>query len=177
MLRNLLSSAPLSLALIGLFAVLSLPAVAEEHAATPPATAPAVAHEAAPAPAAVAPEAPKAEPVKTEAPKPSAAKPAGEKPVGKMRDRWKKMTPEQKEEMRKKAENRLNDRYDRLKTAEQETIKNILAQITKLSKEERSILMARIRQQATKDRAQRKVMKDMEHKKEAPAADPNAVKH
>ncbi|MBY0428168.1 MAG: DUF3106 domain-containing protein, partial [Alphaproteobacteria bacterium] len=156
----------LSVALIGLFAMLSLPAFAEEHAAAP----------AAPAPAVAAPEAPKAEPAKTE-PTKEAEKPAGEKPMGKMRDRWKKMTPEQRAEMRKKAETRLGERYDRLKTAEQETIKNIMAEIGKLSKEQRSILMAKIRQQASKERMQRKAMKEMEQKKEAPAADPNAAKH
>lgn len=158
----MLRSAPLSFALLALLLTLSAPAFAEAPAATP----------AAPAPAVATPEPAKAEPEKTEA-----AKPVGEKPMGKMRDRWKKMTPEQRDEMRKKAETRLGERYDRLKTAEQETIKNIMAEITKLNKEERSVLMAKIRQQASKERAQRKAMKDMEQKKEAPAADPNAAKH
>lgn len=176
MLRYLLSSGPLSIAFLGVLAVLSLPASAEEHAAAPAASAPAVAHEA--APAVTAPEAPKAEAPKVEPAKTEAAKPVGEKQVGKMRDRWKKMTPEQRNEMRKKAETRLGERYDRLKTAEQETIKNIMGEISKLNKEQRSILMAKIKQQASKERAQRKVMKDMENKKEAPAADPNtAPKH
>lgn len=185
----MLRFASLSLALFGLFALVSMPVMAEEaapHAAAPHAAAPAPA--AAPVAAPAAHEEPKAEPVKTEEPKAEAAKPApekqvGEKQVGKMRDRWKKMTPEQRNEMRKKAEARLGERYERLKTSEQDTIKNIMAEISKLSKEERSILMAKIKQQASKERAQRKLMKEMENNKkeapakEAPAADPNAVKH
>ncbi|NDE91022.1 MAG: hypothetical protein EB059_07810 [Alphaproteobacteria bacterium] len=168
-------------------ALLAAPAFAETHAA-PPVAEPAHAAPATPpvaAPITPAPEAPKVDAPKVEAPhaetpkaehaKTETAKPE-EKQTGKMRDRWKKMTPEQREEMRKKAENRLGERYDRLKTAQQENIKGILANINKLDKEERSILMARIRQQAHKDRVQRKAMKEMEKaKSEAPAADPNAT--
>lgn len=191
----MLRPASLSMALFGFLAMLAVPAFAEAPAVATPSAAPAPTapepHAAAPAvtapeapkveaPKAEAPavEAPKAEPVKTESAKPT------EKSVGKMRDRWKKMTPEQKEEMKKKAEGRLGERYDRLKTAEQETIKNIMAEISKLNKEQRSILMAKIRQQASKDRAARKAMKAMENskgenskKEAAPAADPNVVKH
>lgn len=159
-----------SVAVFALFTLLSLPAFAQEHVAAP----------------ASAPEAPKAEPAKTETPaaEPAKAEPAktesskssGEKATGKMRDRWKKMTPEQREEMRKKAEGRLGERFERLKTAEQEAIKTIMTEINKLNKEQRSILMAKIRQQAHNDRVQRKAMKDMEkNKKESPAADPNAA--
>lgn len=184
----MLRPASLSMALFGFLALLAVPAFAE----TPAAATPAAPEPHAAAPAVAAPEAPKVEAPKAEAPaaeapkaeaKTEAAKPA-EKSVGKMRDRWKKMTPEQKEEMRKKAESRLSERYDRLKTAEQETIKNIMAEISKLNKEQRSILMAKIRQQASKDRAARKAMKALENskgengkKEAAPAADPNAVHH
>lgn len=149
---------------------------------------------AAPAPAAEAPkvEAPKVETPKAETP---AAAPAAEeqkadangkqydqKRVSKMRERWRKMTPEQRDEMRKKAERRLGERYDRLKSTEQDNIKNIMSEIDKLSKEQRSILMAKIRQKAYKDRQQRKMMKDIENvsKDATPkkdAADPNTSAH
>ena len=181
MLRN----ASLRFAFLSLLSLLAAPAFAQAPAVeTPKAEAPKA-------------EAPKAEAPKMEEPKAETAKPAAEKSAektddkqtGKMRARYKKMTPEQREELRKKAENRLGERYDRLKTAEQENIKTILAEIGKLNKEQRSILMAKIRQQAHKDRMQRKAMKDMEgNKKPAPeraverapehAADPNtATKH
>ncbi len=179
----MLRSAPLSVALFGLLALLSLPVLGEEHAPAAPAPAPTAtpAPAEAPAPVAAAPEVPKVEtpkvePAKSEPAKTESAKPANDKSAEKRTTRWKKMTPQQKEELRKKAENRLSERYDRLKTVEQETIKNIMAEISKLNKEERSILMAKIKQQASKERAQRKTMKDMENNKKAPAADPNAVK-
>ena len=177
----MLRSASLPVALFGLIALLSAPVLAEVQ--TP----------AAPAPVAEAPkveapkmEAPKVGPSKMEMAKP-ADKAADDKSANKRRDRYKKMSPEQKEEMRKKAELRMGERFDRLKTAEQESIKNILAEISKLSKEQRSILNAKIKQQSRSDRMQRKVMKDMENnktgtnKKEVPAtnpaADPNVTKH
>ena len=176
----MLRSASLSVALFGLITLLSAPVFAEVQ--TP----------AAPAPVAEAPEAPKVETPKMEAPKaePSkmevakpADKAADDKSAAKRRDRYKKMSPEQKDEMRKKAEHRMGERFDRLKTAEQESIKNILAEINKLSKEQRSILNAKIKQQSRTQAMQRKAMKDMEknktetNKKEAPAIDPNVAKH
>ncbi len=186
----MLRSASLSMALFGFLALFAVPAFAEAPAVATPSAAPA---PTAPEPHAAVPtvatpeapkvEAPAAEPAKVETPKAEPAKTVTAKPteksVGKMRDRWKKMTPEQKEEMKKKAEGRLGERYDRLKTAEQDTIKNIMAEISKLNKEQRSILMAKIRQQASKDRAARKAMKTMESSKKeaAPIADPNAAAH
>jgi hypothetical protein len=182
MLRN----ASLRFAFLSLLSLLAAPAFAQAPAVeTPKAEMPKAEIPKAEAPKV---EAPKVEPAMTETAKPAADK-VDDKQTGKMRARYKKMTPEQREELRKKAEGRLGERYDRLKTAEQENIKSILADIAKLNKEQRSILMAKIRQQAHKDRLQRKAMKDMETgKKPAPeraveskpehAADPNAaVKH
>ncbi len=91
--------------------------------------------------------------------------------VGKMRGRWSKMTPEQREEMRKKATRRLEERYERLSPQEQAQINGISAQIDKLSKEQRSIMLARIHQKAYQERQQKKLMKEQEDKAaEKPAA-------
>jgi hypothetical protein len=178
--------ASLSLALIGLISIISSPLRAEEH---PAPAAPVVAAPAVTAPAVAAPvaEAPKVEAPKVETPKTETAektgekttKPVDEKRVGKMRERWKKMTPEQRDEMRKKAERRLGERYDRLKSNEQTTINGIMSEIEKLNKEQRSILMAKIRQKASNERKQRKLMKEAEAmgKKDAPKSDPNAAAH
>lgn len=138
------------LPVLALFSVLSQPLAAE--------TAPA---PAAP-PAAESPKAevPKADALKAELGKTDA--PPDEKRVGQMRERWRKMTPEQREEMRKKAERRLQERYDRLKPDQQGKVNMILADVDKLSREEKSILMAKIRQKAHKERLQRKMLKDME---------------
>jgi hypothetical protein len=107
-------------------------------------------------------------PAAAPAPSAKATVSTDDKREGKMRDRWRKMTPEQREEMRKKAERRLQERYERLSQTEQGSVNTIMAEMEKLSKDQRSVLMARIRQKAHKDRLQRKVMKEME-KKATPA--------
>lgn len=84
-----------------------------------------------------------------------------EKREGKMRDRWRKMTPEQRDEMRQKADRRLQERFDRLSPQEQEQITAILASMDKLPKEQRSILNAKIAQKKYRDRQQRKLMDDL----------------
>ncbi len=110
---------------------------------------------------------------------PAAKAPAGnvtdldDKRMGKMRDRWRKMTPEQRDEMRQKAERRLQERYERLSAGEQGAVNSIMADMDKLSKEQRSILMAKVRQKSYKEHIQRKLMKEMEDK--APAAKMDAA--
>lgn len=173
--------APRALAFLLLItALLCVPAFAEE--AAPATAAPAAAAPTAPAaPAAEAPkietpaastapavDAPKAEAPAVmavpaaEAPKEKAAKPVDEKRIGKMRERWRKMTPEKRDEIRKKADRRLNERYERLKPAEQTQVNNVVSDIEKLSKEQRSIVLAKVRQKAYKDNQQRKMMRDLD---------------
>lgn len=84
-----------------------------------------------------------------------------EKREGKMRDRWRKMTPEQRDEMRQKADRRLQERFDLLSQPEQEQINAIIGDMDKLSKEQRSILNAKIAQKKYRDRQKRKLMDDL----------------
>jgi 2-oxoglutarate dehydrogenase E2 component (dihydrolipoamide succinyltransferase) len=93
---------------------------------------------------------------------PSAAPAIDEKRMSKMRERWRKLSPEQREEMRKKAERRLQERFERLKPAEQQQISTLTAEIDKLTREQRSILTARLRQKSYKETQQRRLMKDLE---------------
>lgn len=139
-----------TLTLAALLALLSAPVFAET---TPPAKA--------------APVAPAASTAKPDDMK--AATDVDEKREGKMRDRWRKMTPEQRDEMRQKAERRLQERFERLTQQEQTQITGIMAEMDKLGKEQRSVLMARIHEKAYKDRQQRKLMEEVEKQKPAPA--------
>lgn len=78
-----------------------------------------------------------------------AASPASEaedKDLAVMRDRWRKMTADQREEMRKKAERRLQEHFDKLSPEEQQQISAILTAMEKLSPEQKSLLKARMRQ-------------------------------
>lgn len=143
------------------------PAVAAPTTPTAP-TAEAPKVETPAVPAAPVADAPKAEAPavmavpSAEAPKEKAAKPVDEKRIGKMRERWRKMTPEKRDEIRKKADRRLNERYERLKPAEQTQVNNVVSDIEKLSKEQRSIVLAKVRQKAFKDNQQRKMMRDLD---------------
>jgi hypothetical protein len=150
---------------------MAMPAFAEEKAAAAPAPEPAPA--AAPTPTSA--PAPKAEtPAAPAAAAPAAVSDPGasEARVSKMRDRWRKMTPKQKEEMRQKADRRLQERYERLSPQEQAQINTLIAEAEKLNKEQRSIFLAQIHEKAYKERQQKKLMKDEETK---PVADPTAA--
>ncbi len=98
--------------------------------------------------------------------------PASEARIGKMRDRWRKMTPEQREDMRKKASRRLQERYERLSPQEQTQLNNIESEIAKLSREQRSVLMARVHKKSYDERQQRKAMKEQEAKGAAAGSPP-----
>lgn len=86
-----------------------------------------------------------------------------DKRMGQMRERWRKMTPEQRDDMRKKSERRLQERYDRLKPEQQNKINGIIGDLDKLTKEEKSILMAKVRQKSYKERQQRKLLKELDN--------------
>ncbi len=141
------------------------PAVAEPAVATPAIAEPTVAAPADP----VAPTEPKAPEIKVpeakgapaKAPDLKASKEIDEKREGKMRDRWRKMTPEQRDEMRQKAERRLQERFERLSQQEQGQVNNILAEMDKLSKEQRSVLMAMVHQKSYKSGQQKKKMEEL----------------
>jgi pyruvate dehydrogenase E2 component (dihydrolipoamide acetyltransferase) len=111
-------------------------------------------------------ETPSAAPAKPAA----AAKPVDDKRKGQIRDRWSKLSPEKKDEIRKKAEQRLDERYGKLQPAEQKKIEDLLGEVEKLSKEERSVFLAKLRQKSSKAFQQKKKMKELETTaKEAPA--------
>jgi hypothetical protein len=151
-----------SLLIAAAFVFMALPAFAEEK----PAAAPAQAAEpaAAPAPKAAAPATPAAAAV--------ADPGASEARVSKMRDRWRKMTPKQKDDMRQKADRRLQERYERLSPQEQAQVNSIVTEVGKLNKEQRSIFLAKVHESAFKERQQKKLMKDEETK---PIASPPAA--
>src|SRR5262245_47160947 len=67
---------------------------------------------------------------------------ASEAQISKMRERWRKMPAQQREEMRQKAERRLKERYERLSPQEQAQINTLHDEIAKLNKEQRSIFRA-----------------------------------
>ncbi len=80
--------------------------------------------------------------------------------IKRMRSRWRKMTPEQRAEMRQKAARRLKERFERLSPQEQNQITGIMAQVEKMNREQRSILLAKINQKAYKERQRKRLMKE-----------------
>jgi hypothetical protein len=130
------------------FAVLICPPVfAEEPAAAP-----------------VGPSEPQAAAPQAAAPAAVADPGASEARRSKMRGRWTKMTPQQREEMRQKAARRLQERYERLSPQEQAQINTIFAEVGKLNKEQRSVYLAQLHEQEYKQREQKKLMKAQETK-------------
>jgi hypothetical protein len=167
-------------AFLAILSLTSLPLHAETPAATvtpaaekPVTPPPAATHT---TPAEIQPGSdPKGAPTSAAPPTPTAdgGAPPSENRVARMRDRWRKMTPEQREEMKTKAARRLQERYERLSPQEQTQVTGIMDQIGKLSREQRSILLARVHQKAAQERTQRRLIKEQEAKPDAmPAATP-----
>jgi hypothetical protein len=88
--------------------------------------------------------------------------------TAKMRARYNKIPPEQKEEIRKKAERRMQERFERLSPQQQQQVVGLQEQVAKLDKEERSIFLARIHQKAYLERQQKKAMKEQQGKATTP---------